>query len=136
MNIPSMNLPTAPPGLAVGTAVATPPPSPDGGAVASAAPAAPAAPATPPAPAAPSREELQQAARQVQEKLQARASNLVFSLDEDSGQTVVKVIDAQTEEVIRQMPSEEMLALAQSLDEFLEASGGSNPRGLLLKQQV
>ena len=133
MNIPSMNLPTAPPGLAVGTAVATPPPSPDGGAVASAAPAAP---ATPPAPAAPSREELQQAARQVQEKLQARASNLVFSLDEDSGQTVVKVIDAQTEEVIRQMPSEEMLALAQSLDEFLEASGGSNPRGLLLKQQV
>ncbi|MCU0870215.1 MAG: flagellar protein FlaG [Burkholderiales bacterium] len=52
---------------------------------------------------------------------QARAAvsvstaNLQFSIDEQSGETVVKVVDADTDEVIRQIPSEEMLALARNL---------------------
>jgi flagellar protein FlaG len=52
---------------------------------------------------------------------QARAAvsistaNLQFSIDEESGETVVKVVDTETDEVIRQIPSEEMLALARNL---------------------
>ena len=43
-------------------------------------------------------------------------STLQFSLDADSGRTVVKLIDTQTEEVLRQFPSEEMLAVSKSID--------------------
>ena len=43
-------------------------------------------------------------------------NNLQFSLDADSGRTVVKLIDTQTEKVLRQFPSEEMLAISKSID--------------------
>ena len=52
---------------------------------------------------------------------------LLFSIDKDTGTTVVKVIDTETEEVIKQIPSEEMLALAKALDQL---------RGLLVKQKA
>ena len=50
-----------------------------------------------------------------------------FSLDEDSERMVVKVMDIATKEVIRQIPSEEMLAIAQALDKI---------QGLLIKQKA
>ncbi|MDB6061226.1 MAG: hypothetical protein JWM78_1329 [Verrucomicrobiaceae bacterium] len=43
--------------------------------------------------------------------------NLSFSVDKDSGQTVIKVLDVQTNEVIRQIPPAETLRLAASLEE-------------------
>ncbi|KYC29572.1 hypothetical protein ACY05_01745 [Sterolibacterium denitrificans] len=82
-----------------------------------------AAPAPAPAQAAPaaSLAAVEEATRQVAELVQSRASNLVFSLDDDSGKTIVKIVDAQTDEVIRQIPSEEMLALAKSIEEYQNA---------------
>ena len=53
--------------------------------------------------------------------------SLEFSIDEDSKRTIVKVIDVDTREVVRQMPSEEALRIAKSLD---KASG------LLIRQQA
>ena len=50
-----------------------------------------------------------------------------FSLDKDSDQMVVKVMDSATKEVIRQIPSVEMLAIAQALDKI---------QGLLIKQKA
>jgi flagellar protein FlaG len=47
--------------------------------------------------------------------LLSRAS-LEFSIDDASGRTVVKVVDAETKELIRQIPSEEVLALARNLE--------------------
>lgn len=38
-----------------------------------------------------------------------------FSIDKDSGQTVVKVIDSKTKDLIRQIPSEEVLSLDRRL---------------------
>ena len=55
------------------------------------------------------------------------ASNLEFSLDQQSGKTVVKVVDTNTQEVIRQIPSPEMLEIAHALDRV---------QGLLLKQKA
>jgi len=46
------------------------------------------------------------------------AHNLTFSIDDDSGKVVVKVIDSDTQDVIRQIPSEEALALSRSLDQI------------------
>jgi flagellar protein FlaG len=42
--------------------------------------------------------------------------SLQFSIDESSGRTVIKVIDKITQEVIRQIPEEEVLALAARLE--------------------
>jgi flagellar protein FlaG len=51
----------------------------------------------------------------VKDRVQTNASNLEFSIDDESGETVVRVKDAQTNEVIRQYPSEEMLVIARNL---------------------
>lgn len=45
-------------------------------------------------------------------------SEISFSIDENSGTRVVKVLDSQSKEVIRQIPSEEAILLAQALDKL------------------
>lgn len=76
----------------------------------------------------PGREQIGQAVQQMQRSLPSMARNLQFSLDEETGRTVVKVVDTDTNEVIRQIPSEEALAIAQTLDK--------ESTGLLLKQKA
>jgi len=65
----------------------------------------------------PSREELQKAVASVESFTQSIRRDLKFSMDDESGKVVVKVTDSKTGEVIRQMPSEEALKLAQRLEE-------------------
>lgn len=65
----------------------------------------------------PSSEELQKAVASVESFTQNIRRDLKFSLDDESGKVVVKVTDSKTGEVIRQMPSEEALRLAQRLEE-------------------
>lgn len=57
--------------------------------------------------------------------LQQINTSLEFTQDEESGRTVVKVIDRETRETLRQFPSEEALALSRSLDKL---------QGVLLRQ--
>jgi flagellar protein FlaG len=59
---------------------------------------------------------LQQAVDKLQRKVQISASNLHFSIDHETGRTVVRVTDVNTQEVIRQIPPEEILHLDQALD--------------------
>ncbi|WP_332879166.1 flagellar protein FlaG [Massilia sp. S19_KUP03_FR1] len=47
------------------------------------------------------------------------SQDLQFSVDEDSKQTVVKLIDRNTHEVLRQMPTKEALEIAKSLDKAM-----------------
>ena len=62
-------------------------------------------------------DDLKQAVSQLNDYVQTVQRNLQFSIDKESGTMVVKVIDAKSEKVIRQMPSEETLRLARSLVE-------------------
>jgi flagellar protein FlaG len=73
----------------------------------------------------PEREKVEAATKIVRDFVEPINSNLEFSLDDDTGQMVVKIIDRATKEVIRQMPSEEMLAVAKALDSI---------KGLFVKQ--
>ena len=50
-----------------------------------------------------------------------------FSVDEGTDRTVVKVIDSKTDEVIRQIPSEEVLRITESMENF---------SGMLLQEQA
>lgn len=60
----------------------------------------------------------------VQEIGQPGASTLEFNTDAETGRVVVKIMDGTTGELIRQIPMEEMLVLAKSLDRL---------QGLLLR---
>jgi flagellar protein FlaG len=62
-------------------------------------------------------DELKQSVSQLNDYVQNTQRDLEFSVDKDSGVTVVKVIDTKSEKVIRQMPTEEALKLARSLIE-------------------
>jgi flagellar protein FlaG len=52
---------------------------------------------------------------QIESYLRSVGRQVQFSIDSASGRTVVSVRDADTGDVIRQIPSEEALRLAQSL---------------------
>lgn len=60
---------------------------------------------------------MEAAVSSIQEFAQSIQRNLNFSLDDSTGRVVVKVTDGVSGEVIRQIPSEEALRLAESLDE-------------------
>jgi len=55
------------------------------------------------------------------------ANDFKFSVDEDSGQIVVKVIDSRTNEMLRQIPNAEALAMSRSFDKMT---------GLLISQKA
>ena len=64
------------------------------------------------------RDTLEAAVSDLQEHTQSIQRNLNFSINENTGRTVVEVKDMATGEVIRQLPSEEALRLAESIDEM------------------
>ncbi len=78
----------------------------------------------------PPEETLDEAVKQLNSYVQSINRNLEFNIDNDSGKTVVKVIDADTEELIRQIPDDEALSIAKQIDEQLDRS--SENHGLLL----
>jgi len=59
--------------------------------------------------------QLKQAVKNINQALQEQSRNLEFSIDSDSERTIVKVVDLQTQTVIRQMPSKEALEIAKAL---------------------
>lgn len=62
-------------------------------------------------------DDLKQAVSTLNDFVQNMQRDLQFSLDKESGVMVVKVVDAKSEKVIRQIPSEEALKLARSVAE-------------------
>lgn len=63
------------------------------------------------------REELDQAVSQLNDFVQTVQRDLQFEVDNEMGQTIVRVVDQQTQEVIRQMPDEVALRLAEKLQQ-------------------
>lgn len=59
---------------------------------------------------------IQRAAAQLDSYMKSMNRSLEFRVDEDSGRTVVSVRDSQTGELIRQIPSEEVLRMARYMD--------------------
>ncbi len=72
-------------------------------------------------------EDLQKALEEVQSAINVVANDLRFSFDEDTGRTLVKIVDRETDEVIKQIPSEELVQISKALDKL---------QGLLVKQEA
>ena len=63
------------------------------------------------------REQLEKMAQQLQDFMGEMNRSLQFKVDEESGRDVIKVLDKDSGEVIKQYPSEEVLSLVSKLSE-------------------
>jgi len=68
------------------------------------------------------------------QRLDSKNTSLSFQVDDESGRTVILVRDSVTAEVIKQIPSEDMLRVAQRLEAHLDNL--DDGVGLLLTDEV
>jgi flagellar protein FlaG len=91
-----------------------------------------------------SKEDMDVAVAQMKDFAQVMSRQLQFDVDDESGATVVRVLDKASGEVIRQIPSEEILALARHMKEMMDTERAmvagkgvrDKPVGLLMKTQA
>lgn len=74
-----------------------------------------------------SRQDTEKLVKDLNAALQGINVGLEFSQDEESGRTIIKVIDRETKETLRQFPSEEALAISRTLDKL---------KGVLIRQSA
>jgi flagellar protein FlaG len=72
-------------------------------------------------------DEIKQAVQDINKSMRSLSQGLEFTVDTDSERPVVKVVDMETRELIRQIPSAEALDFAKTLDQVL---------GKLIRQQA
>jgi len=65
-----------------------------------------------------SRAAVDQAARHIEDFVKSVGRSLSFSVDESTGHHVLRVVDPNSGEVIRQLPADETLRIARSIDYF------------------
>ena len=75
-----------------------------------------------------SAEQIKSAVENINLALKQSNKNLEFSIDESTNKQVFKLTDAETGDVIRQYPTEEMLSISRAIDQVQQ--------GLLLKQEA
>ena len=73
-----------------------------------------------------------EAASAISSFVQNISRELRFNVDEQTGRTVIVVMDGNTDQVIRQIPGDEALALARALEE----SPAAARKGLLINSEV
>lgn len=112
----------------------SPPSTPGAGPAASAAPAPVQTPAGLPAaaPASASSTSVHEAAQTVQGYFAKTPTELQFAVDKSSGRFIFKVVNPATQEVVYQMPPEQVLEMAQKLRELDHSQGA---RGVLVDQK-
>jgi flagellar protein FlaG len=72
-------------------------------------------------------EAVQEKVAELNSYMQHLNRKLQFSVDDQSGNTVVKVIDSETDELIRQVPAQEILDVKNAINEY---------RGLLFETKA
>lgn len=77
--------------------------------------------------AAVTKEVMAHAAEQIQGYLRESGRNLNVSVDESTGYYVARVVNPETGEVVRSLPSEETLRIARNIDQM---------RGMLVNQKA
>ena len=76
---------------------------------------------------APAKEEIERAAVRIKEVLRGTTSRLEIEIDHDLHKAVIKVLNGESGEIIRQIPAQELLDLAKHLND---------PKGLLVRERA
>ena len=77
---------------------------------------------------------LTEVASKINELFQNESRSLQFKVDEASGKTVIKILDSQTGEQIKQIPAEELLEISRKLANHLEVD--DEKAGVLVKSRA
>jgi len=87
-----------------------------------------------------SRESVEKLVERISQEIRIERRSLSFTVDDELGRTIVKVIDRETDEVIRQIPSEELLRVAEAIRSIRDQStnGADSPTGtgLLIQEKA
>jgi len=75
----------------------------------------------------PSSQQLEQAAENLNKHVQNLQRDLHFSINDDTGETVIRVVDSASQKTIRTIPSDEFLSMTQQLNQSV---------GILLNAQA
>ena len=76
--------------------------------------------------------EISRAVEEVNQRMQSVRRDLEFSVDEVSRRTIIRVLDSETKEVIRDIPPETVLAMAR----MIKLQQEDSIKGLLLEQKA
>ena len=71
-----------------------------------------------------SEEKVREVVEQLNNHAQSINRDIHFSVDDDSGRTVIKVFNSETAELVRQIPSEEVIKLSETIRESIEGGTG------------
>ncbi|PHS19780.1 MAG: hypothetical protein COA86_03200 [Kangiella sp.] len=80
------------------------------------------------------KEEINNQIEELQQFNQSIDRSLQFKIDEELGVTIVRVVDKETDELIRQFPPEELINLSRRLKEVNEQKISNS--GVLLEERV
>ncbi len=75
----------------------------------------------------PTKSDVEQAAVRVKDALRGTTTHLEIEIDHDLGKVVIKILNGDSGEIIRQIPSQELLDLAKQL---------GDPKGLLIRERA
>jgi len=75
----------------------------------------------------PTKDQVEQAVARVKEVLRGTTSRLEIEIDPDLHKAVIKILNGESGELIRQIPSQELLDLAKHFDD---------PKGLLVRERA
>jgi flagellar protein FlaG len=78
-------------------------------------------------PAMPDPQRAAQAAKEINDFLKSSSAGIEFQIESQSERVIVRVVDTETKQLIRQVPTEEMVAISHALDRMT---------GLLLAQKA
>lgn len=77
----------------------------------------------------PTSAELKSAVDNINRAMKQNNSNVEFSIDKNTKQQVIKVVESDTGQLIQQFPSEQVLAISQMI-------GDEQQHGILVKQEA
>ena len=80
-------------------------------------------------------EDIREAAEVLREAVNRYSPSLAIDVDEELNKTIVTVMDADTNEVIRQIPSQDLLDVARAIKRYgVDALGSDYVNGILLDE--
>ena len=84
-----------------------------------------------------SQADIEEQVQNLQEFGELQGWTVNFSMEKESGQMVIKVMDSDTRSVIRQIPTEELIAIHKRIQALQQGEAGANPkRGLLFDSEI
>ena len=82
-------------------------------------------------------QEMEKQAQDLQVVSESKGWNVSFRVDNELNQTIIRVIDSDTQETIRQIPNEELLSISKRIQAFREGEEtGNDLAGLLFDRQA